>query len=216
MSAQTDGSLIDDEVIEILRQAGSRPLPTSAPDLQTLLSKGRRARRRHRAFVAQVSSLAIVGLAIAVFAIAHIQSSNQQIFLAPAALSATASTAPAQSDPNWQVLQEALGDDFVVNSETAEISVKQGSASAAGLPDGLRLGAQIFAIQQSPMSGELATFCKPLVEKNVIFSACTTETLEDGKTVYVQDLGALAAVGRVSLSRRMACAFYLNRRTETW
>lgn len=184
MSAQTDGSLVDDEVIEILRQVRHGSLPTSTPQLEELLAKGRRSRRRHRLVVAQMSSLAIIGLAVSVFAIGHVRSSEQQVFIAPAALSAESSVAPAQS--NWQVLQEALGDDFIVNSETGEISVKPGSASGSGLPDGLRLGAQIFAMQQSPQSGEITTFCKPLVEKNVIFSACTTRTLQDGKTVYIQ------------------------------
>ncbi len=134
------------------------------------------------------SSLAIVGVAALVFAMTHVHSNERQLFLAPAGLTAQQTQAPrAQSDPNGQVLQEALGDDFVVREEHenpgGNVTVRPGSPSAEGLPSGLTLWTQLLVLQQSPESGELTQFCKPMVEKNVIFSACTQRVLPEGKAV---------------------------------
>ena len=189
MSSHTDRTLMDDDdVIAALRRVDVQAPTYVALDIAELLARGRRARRHRRAFMVPTSSLAIFVVAVLVVAVAHGRSSgDRRLFLAPAALAVKPTRPPAtQPDPNYQVLQEALGDDFSIDPESGAVTVRPGSPSAEGLPTGLTLGMQIFVLEQSVQSGELAQFCKPLVEKNVIFSACTTQVLPDGRTVYVQ------------------------------
>jgi hypothetical protein len=194
MSAHTDGTLMDDsEVIEMLKRVDLDSHPPQRRDIDELLSKGRRARRHRRALLAPASSLGIVGVAALVFAMGQTRPSDRHLFLAPTGLTAPQPhPSVTQPDSNYDVLQEALGGDFAAidpqkGNPGGNVTVRPGSPSAEGLPTGLTLWTQIFVLQQSSESGELAQFCKSIVEKNVIFSVCTTRVLPDGKTVYVQE-----------------------------
>lgn len=197
MTAHVDGTLMDDtELIEMLRGVATEGAPPPRHDIDHLLARGRRARRRRQMLMVPSSGLAAAGVAALVWAMAHAGTDQrQQLFLFPASSGTQDSRhSTAQGDMNRQVLQDAFGDDFVIgpDGETGPIpgnvTVHPGSPSAEGLPTGVTLWAQLLAGGRGGIpAAELEQFCTPMVEKNVIFSACTTRVLPGGKTVYVRE-----------------------------
>lgn len=192
MSSHMDRTLMDDgEVIEALKRVALQAPTHVGLDIDELLARGRRARRNRRAFLAPAATLTILGAAALVFATTHLRSIDRDVFLPPAGLAAEQSQpSNTQSDSNGQVLREALGDDFVIDPEKTNpggnVTLRPGSSSAEGLPTDVTVYTQILALQQSPTSGELTQFCRPMEEKNLIVSACTKQVLPSGQTVYVQ------------------------------
>lgn len=186
MSSHMDRTLMDnEEVIQVLKRVALQPPTYVGLDIDELLARGRRARRNRRAFLAPAATLTILGAAALVFATTHLPSPERGVFLPPAGFAAEQSQ-PSTTASNGQVLQEALGDDFVINPEGNVVTLRPGSSSAEGLPPGVTVYTQILALQQNPMSGDLTQFCRPMDEKNLIVSACTKQVLPNGQTVYVQ------------------------------
>jgi hypothetical protein len=187
-----DRTLMDDgEVIEVLKRVALQAPTHGRLDIDELLARGRRARRHRRTFLTPAATLTILGAAALVFATTHLRSTERDVFLPPAGLAAEQSQlSNTQSASNGQVLREALGDDFVIDSEKTNpggnVTLRPGSSSAEGLPTGVTVYTQILALQQNPMSGELTQFCRPMEEKNLIVSACTKQVLPSGQTVFVQ------------------------------
>jgi hypothetical protein len=196
MTAHTDGTLMDDaELIEMLQRVATERTPPLRYEIESLLARGRRARRRRQALMVPASGLAVAGVAALVFAVAHGGTDQrQQLFLSPAASGtqdSPQSTAPAVSDQ--QILQDAFGDDFVISpgGETGptpgNVTVRPGSPSADGLPNGVTLWTQLlYGGPGGIPASELEQFCAPMVEKGLHRSACTQHVLPSGQVVQVQ------------------------------
>lgn len=182
MTAHTDGTLMDDaELIEMLQRVATEGTPPLHHGIEHVLAKGRRARRRRQVLMVPASSLAVAGVAALVFAMAHAGTDQPQLFLSPAASGTQGSPrSTVQAVTHQQVLQEAFGDDFAITPE-GDVTVRPGSPSADGLPTGLAVATQLLT---GVPNNELAQFCAPMVEKGMVFSACTQRVLPGGQLVY--------------------------------
>jgi hypothetical protein len=196
MTAHTGGTLMDDsELIEMLQRVATERTPPLRYDIESLLARGRRARRRRQILMVPASGLAVAGTAALVFALPNGGTDqHQQLFLFPAASGTQESPqSTASAVTNQQVLQDAFGDDFVISpgGETGptrgNVTVRPGSPSAHGLPTGVTLWTQLlYGGRGGIPASDLDQFCAPMVEKGSHTSACTPLVLSGGQVVYVQ------------------------------
>lgn len=194
MTAQAGGTLMDDaDLIEMLQRVATEGTTPLRHDVEHLLAKGRHLRRRRQMLMVPASSLAAAGLAALVFAVAHAGNDQPQLFLSPSSGTQDSPRSAAQADTDQQVLQDAFGDDFTIGSggETGptpgNVTVRPGSPSADGLPNGVTLWTQLLAGGHGGIpASELDQFCAPMVEKSLHRSACTQHVLSGGQVVHVQ------------------------------
>lgn len=206
----------DDEMVELLRRSAQVLPGTRAEHVAAAGTAGRTMRRRRRAasvigagtaglvVIAGVTALGLnagnstesVVQSVAPAGDPKPQSGSPENEAAAREKAALAALTPEQRaamsaedaarNANVALLLDTLGPDFRLRNPDESglaVTVRDGSAAAAALPEGWNGGANIALSEDGSFLSER---CEPGQEKGSAKEACTSVTLTNGRSVYVQ------------------------------
>lgn len=173
--------------------------PTPAWSGRDLVPAGRRLRRRRAAVAGGGVASVAGGVLAAALLLGSAPPTDVVVSPASGGGGASAGEEPASkrkaprsvqdlardaSARNAAILQDALGDDWEIDSDTPAGTVRKGSVAEGKLPDGMDVSVRMSAMEAT--AATLAEFCRRTLEKGTITRACTEHTLPDGTVLQEQ------------------------------
>lgn len=205
------GPMDDEGVVDLLRAAGHGGGEPSPADVARAMTAGRKIRRRRQATQVLGSGLAIVAvLGIGITTVSALDDGGGTPVTTADDAPVPAVSAEVAREANVALLLETLGPDFRKNSaeEGPGATLRSGSPSAAGLPDGYDATASIWIGGPGDGYTGLGELCGELVEEGLRRSACVPAQTEDGRTVQVQTRRSVLKEGTIGGAYNMILVFF--------
>ncbi|HEY3604959.1 MAG TPA: hypothetical protein VGL04_09825 [Sporichthyaceae bacterium] len=200
---------MDEHTIALLREVGDSGREATGADIAAAMHAGRKIRRRRRALQV-VGSGGVVGIAVAILAVAGANGGvhHDTVVAADSGPAPASDTKPAAIKPkptltpadlkemaaradmrhaNNMLMLDVLGKDWAAtdDSEPFGAELVRGTDSGQNLPDEFAVNAGIEVLGGEGSSFTVAAMCAPTVEKGIHTGSCTPVDTGNG-TVYLQ------------------------------